>query len=54
MVPLETIEDLVGGRSLVQILLPKVRIHDVRYVVDVDNTSPNLSQFVHNFVEIYH
>lgn len=53
VVPFEAVEYLIGRRSFVQILLPEIRIHYIRYVIDVDDASSNLSQFVHNFVEIH-
>lgn len=51
---LEEIEDLISRRSFIQRLFPKVGIDDIRYIIYIDEFPLNFSQFVNNFVEIYH
>jgi len=54
IVPFESVENLVGWRPFTERLLPEVGVHDIGYIIDINELSFHFSQFINNFVEIYH
>lgn len=54
IVSFESIEYLISREPFIQRFLSKIRIHDIGYIVYIDELPLHFSQFINNFVEIHH